>query len=242
VLWYFYTYNIGDLLPTEQLTKPPIIPTLKQAQEDLGSTTGRLLAAFAAAVSETAEYVALKGERDRSFFSHQVRYLAKAELRNDGVQAEDSELEDTANSGICLSLPDYRIRVLKASADGEAPEPGDSERRKRFLQQLPEQQMQFSFAKAEEPTDLSQEGSEPVHIMYLWEVDSRDHFTGFWFTCPSGTGKYHFKEWIPFGGEELALPEITSGGPEQPPPGDLGFTKKADAEREKTGTDEADRS
>lgn len=182
----------------------------------------------------------LKGERDRSFFSHQVRYLAKVELHNDAVQAEDSELEDTANSGICLSLPDYRVRVLKASADGEAPEPGDSERRKRFLQQLPEQQMQLGFLDAEQPVKSSQEAPEPVHIMYLWEVDSRDHFTGFWFTRPNGVGKYHFKEWIPFGSEELASPEISSG-PAPEPPSDLGFTKKTDLEREKTGTDEAER-
>jgi hypothetical protein len=240
--WRSDTYNIGTNLPQGgDDTKPPIIPTLKQARDDLGATTGRLLAAFSSAVSDAAQYCASKGERDRAFFSHLVRYLAKIELNGDGMQPEDWELEDTANSGICLTHADYRVRVLKAAVDGEAPDPGNSERRKRFLQQLPEQQMSLPFIHSEEvdAENSSEEKAEPVHIMYLWEADSRDSFSGLWFTCPNGAGKYHFKEWIPFGGEELEAPGTPMNPPSEPPPAELGFTKKPDeAQRDKTGTDD----
>jgi hypothetical protein len=222
------------LLPGSRDTTQAKIPTLNQAQDDLGPTTGRLLAAFAAAVAETSEYCDSKGERDRSFANHLTRYLAKVELRDDGVQPKDCELEDVANSGICLSLPDYLVRVVKAGPDGEVPDPGDSERRKRFLQQQPELQIPLAFMEPEPAKN--EEEAEPVHIMYLWEVDSRGRFTGFWFVCPNGVGKYYFKAWIPF---EEGLGLLLSPAPaNEPPPSALGFTKKSEPSREQTGTDE----
>lgn len=114
--------------------------------------------------------------------------------------------------------------------------PGDSERRKRFLQQLPEQQTSFEFMKTETEPVKNEEETEPAHIMYLWEVDSRDRFTGFWFVCPNGVGKYHFKEWIPFEEDlDLSLPK---GPTTELPPSALGFTRKSERPREQTGTDD----
>ena len=224
--------------------KPPIIPSHEQASQELASTIGRLFSAFSVAIDEASDYCNLKVERDRSFFSHHVRYLAKTELKNDSndsFETQDADLEDTANSGICLVLPKYRVRVLRAAEDGQIPDPGSSTRRKKFLNQESEQ-YEFDWG-ADETTSKVDESSEPTHIVVLWEADSRDKFTGLWFICPNGTAEPHFKTWLPFPGNEdygFGSAPYTPVAPTSAPAADIGFTKKTDKKSEspqKTGTD-----
>ena len=65
------------------------------------------------------------GENDRivvTEVAHQVRYLTRVFLRSNGIEAEDEcELEDTANTGICISHPKYLIRVLRDTNSGSLP-------------------------------------------------------------------------------------------------------------------------
>ena len=206
---------------------PPIIPTFADAREDLKSIIDRLFPAFQDGINEARDYASKKNHFDGSFFSHQVRFLAKLNLKNDGIEAEDCELEDTANSGLCLLSAKYRVRVLK-SADGEIPDPGDSDRRKRYLNQQPEQQMELFEYK---PVVTAGMEREPAHVVFLWEIDSEKFFTGVWVACPNGIGKYHFREW-------LKLPEAPAvAQPEQEePPSDLDGIGKKIKKLPKTGT------
>src|SRR5258707_1056443 len=96
---------------------PPTIPSLEQALQDVKPTIGKLFAAFDYATGE-ARATAEKREYDGSYFSHQVRFEAKMELRSNGIEAEDCELEDTPNTGVCIAYPGYAIRVLR-SQNGE---------------------------------------------------------------------------------------------------------------------------
>jgi hypothetical protein len=197
-----------------------MIPSLEQALQDFNPTIDRLLVAFGRAVTEAREYIELKDEPDRSYFSHRVRYVAKTELKRGGVQAEDCELEDTANSGICLVLQNYRARVLKSAEGGEIPDPGGSDRRKRFLNQESEQMSLFPDADVTGEPNSSER--EPAHIVFLWEADSKNVFEGLWFICPSGNQEPHFRHWIAAAGLSGSMPV-----PKTPPPQeDLGFKRK----------------
>ena len=202
--------------------QPALIPTLEQGREDFAGMIGRLLVSFDKSVTEAREYLELKGEQDRSYFSHRVRFAAKVELKRDGIEAEDCELEDTANSGICLVLPKYRVRVLKAAENGEIPDPGASDRRKRFLNQQSEQLELFSESSPCPSGEKEPSNREPTHIIFLWEADSQNCFTGLWFVCPNGSSKPHFKLWIPANGiADLG----TISPPSNPPLDNLGFAR-----------------
>jgi hypothetical protein len=206
---------------------PPLIPSLEQALEDIRPIIGRLIAAFDHATGE-ARATAEEREYDGSYFSHQVRFEAKMELKGSGIEAEDCELEDTPNTGICIAHPGYSIRVLR-SQDGEIPDPGDSDRRKRFLEQQSEQLNLFQ----EDQTPGHSPEREPTHLVMLWETVGR-FFSGFWLICPDGVGRQHFKHWLP-------RPEFGIGNapnPPLPPPDTLeGIQPRRNAGRKTGSTD-----
>jgi hypothetical protein len=230
-------------LPPDKKLKPPIIPTLDKARQDLSSVIGKLLASFKAATIEAGDYIRARGDPDESFFSHLVRYLAKVQLRGEGIEAEDEcELEQTANTGICITQPDYLIRVLRDTNSGCLPPAGDSERRKRFFAQQSEQ---FQLKYSDEDQN-SADSREPVHITFLWASDQERHFTGLWFMCPNGeSGAPHFQEFLPLPElQDLGLTE-TAAEPEEQPPTDLGMTRKdqpkdKEQDKPKTGTESSE--
>lgn len=216
----------------------PIIPTLNQARTELGLTIGKLLAAFKAATIAAGDYTRSKGDPDESFFSHHVRYLAKLQLLSDGIDAkEECDLEHTPNTGICLTQPNYLIRVLRDTHRGSLPPAGDSERRKRFFAQQSEQLRLELEPNTDDPRISDQR--EPVHLVFLWCSTQERRFTGLWLICPNGEGNAtHFQEFFP-------IPELGDIGvidtiqPEAMPPSDLGLTKRQEKKRirSKTGTE-----
>jgi hypothetical protein len=215
----------------------PIIPGLEKAREDLNPTIGKILAAFKAASIDAVEYEQNMGEADESFFSHHVRYLARRRLRIDGVEAEEEcAIEQTANTGICITLPGYLIRVLRDTNSGNLPPAGESERRKRFFAQQTEQ----LWLDLGEGVDAGVH--EPVHIVFLWANNKQKYFTGLHFICPNGeTGAPHFTDWLPVPelvGFVFTQQEIP---PDEMPPSDLGMTKKDEIKskqpKAKTGTE-----
>jgi hypothetical protein len=126
----------------------PIIPSLERAHADLDWLIGKVLAAFKSATSDAVDYVKVKNNDDESFYSHQVRYLAKAWLLADGIKAESEDggevdsgtpakLRYTANTGIYIAHSHYLVRVLRDTNSGCLPRAGDSLRRARFFAQKP---------------------------------------------------------------------------------------------------------
>ncbi len=227
-------------LPSDKKPKPPIIPTLEKARKDLGPTIGKLHASFKAATIEAGDYTRVRGDPDESFYSHQVRYLAKVQLRAEGIEAEDEcELEQTANTGICITQPEYLIRVLRDTNPGCLPPAGDSERRKRFFAQQSEQ-LQLRYLDEDQN---SADSREPVHGVFLWGSDQERHYTGLWFMCPNGeSAAPHFQEFLPVPElQDLGLTE-TAPAPDEKPPSDLGMTRKdmpkdQEQDQPKTGTE-----
>jgi hypothetical protein len=213
---------------------PPSIPSLEQALNDLKPVIGRLFSSWDHAVAEARETADQKGY-DGSYFSHQVRFEAKIDLKGQGIEADDCELENTPNTGICVSVPGYSIRVLR-SQNGEIPDPGDSDRRIRFLEQKSEQLRLFP----EQASSDELPEHEPVHIVVLWE-DVRRFFSGFWFICPDGVSKHHFKQWLPR--PELGQASAPLAPPVPPsPPDDLsGIRRRQDTLIRKTGSDDPEK-
>jgi hypothetical protein len=237
IVYLFYRY----LFTNGMKTTTPIIPTLDQARTDLSLTIGKLLSAFKAATIEARDYARIKNDSDESFFSHQVRYLARIQLGEDGIDAaEECELENTPNTGICLTQPNYLMRVLRDTHGGSLPPAGDSERRKRFFAQQSEQLRLELEPRAEDCQGADER--KPVHIVFLWGTTQERQFTGLWVICPNGEeNATHFQEFFP-------VPELGDLGlfdaprPEELPPCDLGFTKRREHEPslDKTGTESSE--
>lgn len=233
-----------DLPPGRKL-KAPIIPSLAKARTDLASVIGKLHASLKSATIEAGDYSRAKDDPDESFFSHHVRYLTRVQLRQEGIDAEEEDygLEQTSNTGICITQPDYLIRVLRETIPGSLPPPGDSERRKRFFAQQSEQ---LPLKYEDDGIDVI-DGREPVHIVVLWTSDQERKYRGIWVICPNGVTD------APFFQEFLPVPELqdlgitaTTALPEEEPPTDLGMTRKdrpkeQDQSKPKTGTESDDK-
>lgn len=218
---------------------PPIIPGLDIAREDLSSLIGKLFATLKAATSEARNDLQIHGEEDESYFSHQVRYLVKAALRRDQIEAEDEcEIGQTASTGLCIRYPRYMVRILRDVRRGSLPPSGDSDRRERFFAQKSEQGRLFG-----DPTEegIAECEREPSHVVFLWATNGMNQFTGFWFVCPNGEkAAPHFQEWMELPSLGESVLQDTEAPTEVLPPANLGLTRKderVDIDVAQTGTE-----
>jgi hypothetical protein len=125
----------------------------------------------------------LNGPIDLGVHAANTRYLTRLYLGSRDIRAEDEEtrefeLERIPNCGLCLSSPNYEIRILKASSDGVPKATSDA--RSRFYSS---NQLQFAFANGQQSQAAQQ---ITLNLVVLWSMDASHSYAGMEIACPRG--------------------------------------------------------
>ncbi len=179
----------------------------------LDSSSNAIIAALTLALEETKRIFHSLGTPldpeepyDKSYFSHTMRYIARRELREHGVQVliEDEaeagyQVGQAANTGIVLEIPGVFARVLKSPLDEELP-PAGSEARAYFYEQrqytLPFPPLEGEVSLASEAEEI--EDSNALHLVYAWDVNPSLEYVLLKLACPRArSGECHWQHIFP---------------------------------------------
>jgi hypothetical protein len=132
----------------------PEPPSFDEVQGKLQqSLFDKVVEAISEGTLHVPEYAKWQAESiDYALAPNLVRHKAKQYLISQGQETNNEEEVDNAafrceivsNNGLYIKAPEFRVRILKSSEDGNVPLPGESEARKNFYNQ---DQATFDFAR-----------------------------------------------------------------------------------------------
>jgi hypothetical protein len=120
------------------------------------------------------------GKVDLSVHAAWTRYLTRQFLHTKHVSVEEEDpsfdVEKISNCGLCLSLDDSQVRILKATQNG-IPK-ATSEARRQFYSS---NQLLLPFTNHKEPSSNLE---VRLGLVVLWHMDANYNFSGIEVACP----------------------------------------------------------
>ncbi len=157
------------IMNTPNQSSFPVPPSFDSVRAKLETLFDEIVEAIQEGTLHVPEYAKNEGESiDYALAPNLVRHKAKLYLISKGQQAKEEEdgpafeIEEVSNNGLYAKVPEFRIRILKSSEDGDVPLPGESETRRNFYIQ---DQAVLDFAR-------------PVwNLIVHWTVDRQYNLT-----------------------------------------------------------------
>lgn len=211
----------------------PEPPAFEVVRAKLQPLFDKIVEAIQDGTLHVPEYATSQAEEiDYALAPNLVRHKAKLYLIAQGQETREEEdglafeIEEVSNNGLCAKVPEFRIRILKSSEDGDVPLPGESEARRNFYNQ---DQALLDFAK-------------PVwNLIVHWTVDRQYSLTRLSVALPLKITKNEMGRPVvvcafdePFWTRPPQAKVIPITEPPTPAPGSLDIPGIA-AEEEKTG-------